>query len=309
MEVEALAQLIKLQDYITRYQWDMYRYPSQYIRLKKEQWNKLYNLWENRPAEEWTPKEEEVKKKSAISRMKSIFKRKSESDILKEAVEEEDTLPEMEQELKQYFLDRLFNFQLKWATSTVAETSFIHQAYYTDAVLKYFLQRFPDTYLIMFYPVFSIQNAPVDGEIIMISPVGVEIVYLLEEEKDASIMASDERTWLIETGKEQRKILNPNISLKRTEKIIRSILHTEGHDFPIQKTVLSRNNPIVFYREPYQTKVIGSQQYEKWFREKRKLDSPLKSSQLKTAEILLHFCRTTSVKRPEWEAGTDSFTS
>jgi hypothetical protein len=304
--VRALAQLIKLQDYISRYEWDVYRYPSQYIRLKKDQWEKLHYLWEN-PEHEAVQKKEESEQVSAFSRIKSIFRNKQSHSMKPAEKIDNHMLPETEQELKQYFLDNLLNFQLKWATSTLTDASFMDKSYYTDPVLKYFLQRFPDTYLIMFYPVFSIKNAPVDGEIIMISPIGVEIIYLAEAEAGAAIMAGDERTWLIDTAHEQRKVLNPLISLKRTEKIIRSIFHAEQHDFPIQKTILSRFNPIVFAQEPYQTKIIGSQQYDKWFQEKRRLDSPLKSYQLKAAESLLKYCQTTSVKRPEWEEDTDDF--
>ncbi len=36
-----MAQLIKLQDYVSRYEQDIYRYPSQFIKLKKQQWDKL----------------------------------------------------------------------------------------------------------------------------------------------------------------------------------------------------------------------------------------------------------------------------
>ena len=308
-EVATLAQLIKLQDYISRYEWDPYRYPSQYIRLKKDQWEKLHHLWIN-PEMGMEPREEEPEQRSACSRIKSIFKRKQDISIsLEEEVESREMLAETEQELKQQFLDKLLNFQLKWATSTVTDVSFMDKAYYADSVLKYFLQRFPDTYLIMYYPIFSIKKAPVDGEIIMISPLGVEIIYLVEEEAGATIFAGNDRTWTVESKREQRKLLSPLISLKRTEKIIRSIFYAEQHDFSIKKTILSRVNPIHFAQEPYQTNVIGSQQYEKWFQEKRQLDSPLKSRQLKAAGALLKFSHTTSVKRPEWEEdkGMDDF--
>jgi len=43
-----MAQLIKLYDYIWRYEWNMYRYPSQYIRLKKDKWKDLHNDWIDR---------------------------------------------------------------------------------------------------------------------------------------------------------------------------------------------------------------------------------------------------------------------
>ena len=36
-----MAQLIKIQDYISRYEQDIYRYPSQFAKLKKQQWDKL----------------------------------------------------------------------------------------------------------------------------------------------------------------------------------------------------------------------------------------------------------------------------
>ena len=44
-----MAQLIKMQDYISRYEQDIYRYPTQFAKLKKQQWDKLkaaYNAGE-----------------------------------------------------------------------------------------------------------------------------------------------------------------------------------------------------------------------------------------------------------------------
>ena len=41
-----MAQLLKLQDYVSRYESDLSRYPSQYVRLKKQQWEKLKVTWE-----------------------------------------------------------------------------------------------------------------------------------------------------------------------------------------------------------------------------------------------------------------------
>ncbi|NLY79377.1 MAG: NERD domain-containing protein, partial [Lysinibacillus sp.] len=36
-----MAQLVKLQDYISRYEIDLTRYPTQYVRLKRTQWDKV----------------------------------------------------------------------------------------------------------------------------------------------------------------------------------------------------------------------------------------------------------------------------
>ncbi|ASN04941.1 hypothetical protein [Virgibacillus necropolis] len=299
-----MAQLIKLQDYVSRYEWSPYRYPSQYIRLKQENWQKLHHLWEH-PQKE-TYEVESSEKLSAFAKWKSFIKKNS----IHEVHNEEDGyfLPKTENELRHYFLDELLPFQLKWASSTVTDVSFIDRAYKSDPTLKYFLQRFPDTYLIMYYPIFSIKRAPVDGELILISPIGMEIIYLIDEPENVKILAGDNRTWGIEENDKQSKLLSPLIALKRTEQIIKRILAAEQIDFSIKKVVLSRTNQIVFHTEPYNTKIIGKLEYEEWFNEKRKLVSPLKNRQLKVVDSLLKHCQTTSVKRPEWEEEESTIT-
>ena len=266
-------------------------------------WDKLNIIWSD--TEEVSPTvQEELPEKdtSVFSKIKGKFtKRKEPTDVSEEEIEEKQQLPETEFELKQYFLDNLLNFQMKWATSTVTQRSFVQQKYYNEPLLKYLLQRFPDTYLIMYHPIFTIKKAPIETDILLITPIGIEIIHFIEYEEDAVIMAGNERTWHIAIGDNQRKILNPIISLKRTEKIVKSILATQKLEFDIKKTVLSRKNNIVSATEPYKTSIIGKINYEDWFQEKRTLASPLKNTQIKAAEVLLKYCQTTSVKRPEWE--------
>ncbi|WP_010651424.1 hypothetical protein [Oceanobacillus massiliensis] len=308
-----IAQLIKLQDYISRYEWNTYRYPTQYIRLKNENWNKLYSVWMNPSLQELAePSEAELESEQQMgkfSKLKAKLKRKqkeaesypeTDSDSEPEANEYAD-LPETEEALKQYFLNKLIGHQMKWATSTVSSTSFVDRNYYSDPLLKYLLQGFPDTYLIMYFPIFAIKKAPIESEILLISPIAIEIVRFLEESPNSVIMAGDERTWSIETGNEQKKILNPIIGLKRTERLVSSILASQSIDFPIKKTILSRTNSIIFNTEPYNTRIAGKKDYADWFKEKRRLTSPLKNIQLKAAEALLKNCQTTSIKRPDWE--------
>ncbi|SFB37156.1 hypothetical protein SAMN04488072_12030 [Lentibacillus halodurans] len=297
-----MAQLIKLEDYISRYEWNVYRYPSQFIRMKQDNWKKLHDMWLDEEMMEETVPDKPV---SAFSKWKSFLtlgSRKMESEM----PDEENALPKTENDLKHYFLDQLFPIQLKWASSTVTDVSFSDKNYDENDQLKYFLQRFPDTYLVMYYPIFNIKKAPVDGEIILISPIGIEIIHIIEKTAGAIITADNERTWLVkEKNKQESKMLSPMLALKRTEQIIKSILNLENIEYPIKKVVLSRENPITFHGEPYNTKLIGKHEYEHWFGEKRQLVSPLKSQQLKIAELLLKNCQTTSVKRPEWEADDD----
>ena len=292
-----MAQLIKLKDYISRYEWNAYRYPSQYIRLKQEKWEKLYHVWLER---EHMMDEEPVsdKKRSHFSKFKFFTKSNDEPE---DKITSADLLPTTEVELRHYFLNQLMPFQIRWATSTVTDVSLTDKDYQYDDTLKYFLQRFPDIYLLMYYPIFHIKNTPLDGEIILIGPFGIEIIYLLEFNEEAIILSGDERTWQVEIEDKKETIISPLISLKRTEHIIKRILNTEQINFPIRKVVLSRTNHIHFSSEPYQTKIIGKLQHDEWFKEKRSLKSSLKGNQLKVIEALLKYCLTTSMKRPEWD--------
>jgi len=301
-----VAQLIKLRDYISRYELDIYRYPSQFIRLKKERWEKLYHSWENNLNEEVV--EQEPKNKKSFFSKFSPFRKKVKVEEEKVSGTSE-PLPSTEDALRLYFLNQLYPFQLKWATSSISQVSFMDQKYKKDAQLKYFLKRFPDNYFVMYYPVFNIKKAPIDAEIILISPIHIEIIYLLDDFNDATVMVTDDRTWKIEKNDTKSMILSPIHALKRTEKLVRSILKKNDISFPIKKTVLTKNNFVIFQQEPYNTFVIGKHEYVDWFKERRALDSPLKSSQLKAADQLLKYCLTTSVKRPEWEEDTEGYTT
>ncbi|MEN1968167.1 NERD domain-containing protein [Lentibacillus sp. N15] len=297
-----MAQLIKLKDYISRYEWNMYRYPSQFLRMKQENWRKLYALWDQ-PAESRVNEQSTDQDISPFSKWKALLKRNPvESEI------QEQSLPSSETELKHYFLDKLFPIQLKWASSTVTDVSFMQSDYNEDKLLKYFLHRFPDTYFVMYYPILTVQKASVDGEIILISPVGIEIIYVLEADSQAIIHFTNDRTWHIQANQQQESILSPLLALKRTAHIIKSILLKEEIDFPVRKVVLSRTNFINVKTEPYNVQLVDKKYYSQWFSKKRHFVSPLKNRQLKAANALLKYCQTTSVKRPEWEDDSSIFT-
>src|SRR5699024_5887058 len=131
---------------------------------------------------------------------------------------------------------------------------------------------------------------------ILITPIGIDIIQLIEEGEEAIIKAGDDRTWMIENRNRQTNILSPYISLKRTEHIIKRIFRVNDIQFPIQKVVLSRTNPILFYTEPYHQQIIGKHEYDDWFMKKRNMSSPLKNKQLKVTEALLKNCQTLSVR-------------
>ncbi|QGH35369.1 NERD domain-containing protein [Gracilibacillus salitolerans] len=298
-----MAQLIKLENYISRYQRDIFHYPSQFSRLKKENWERLKYLWEDQMQLKLEGKNEEDLKETNFSRWRSFFNSRSESDELdtEEESDEFDILPATEEDLKHYFLDTLIPFQLKWASTTINEMSFIDRNYYQDFLLKYFLQRIPDTHLLLYFPVFQLKNGPMEGEIVLISPLEIEIITLSEKPSNQTIIPNDARLWFLEENNIQSKFLSPLISTKRTETVIQSILKKYQLDFPVKKVILSRTNLIEYQLEPYHTKFIDRDRHEEWLKEKQQLYTPLKHQQLKVAEALLKHCESVAVKRPEWE--------
>src|SRR5699024_2402924 len=137
-------------------------------------------------------------------------------------------LPNTEAQLKQYFLNQLYPIQLKWATSTISHESFTKVSLRDKETLKYFLQRFPDIYFLMYHTVFNIKKATINVVIILISQFDIEIISFIHEHAEATILATNDRKWTVESETNQKSILSPVISLKRTDQIINSILQTNN---------------------------------------------------------------------------------
>jgi len=324
-----MGQLIKLQDYVSRYEQNIYLYPSRYVRLKKQQWDKLKRAWENDDgalfSEQFQTEQEafdwlEEDKQPLMDKLKGFLKRgkkESEEEAFtndNEETEEESSeevvlgfeptfsyRPDSIDELKQQFLDQIFRFQMKWAGSTLTEKSFVDKAYYYDEKLKYFLQRFPDTFLVLFSPLFLLKKAPVEVDTIILTPTGAWCISFLEEEDLAVFLGSRERFWLKRNKGKEKKVLNPLLSLNRTGKIVQQIFDTHEIDLPIHKAVLCRNGYVDFPGLPFDITLVEKRNHEEWFSNMRNLRSPLKHMQIKGAQALLQYCQTTSVRRLEWE--------
>lgn len=319
-----MGQLIKLQDFVSRYEQDIYTYPSRFVRLKKQQWERTKENWENEGMDtsnltlptpsDWI--EEETDQPLFLQKLKGFFRKGNNDD--QQAVEEEgmvqskedplqfsasfDFKPQTEEELKRQFLDQLYRFQLKWASSTLTEKSDLPSKFKYEENLKFFLQRFPDTYLVLYHPIFLLKNAPVEVDVILLTPTDVWCITFLEEENSAVFVGSNQRFWLKRGQKEEKKILSPLLSLNRTERIIRNIFKLNEIDLPIHKLIISRNGYIDYPTAPFDVKFAEGRNFEEWFKLMRSSKSPLKHIQLKCAESLLQFCQTTSLRRIEWDA-------
>lgn len=304
-----MGQLIKLENYISRYQQDPYHYPSQYMRLKQDNWRQFLALWEEEQSRETlvAPEEDQPEESGFFSRWKR-WTNKTETPIDDDEVEKSIMIPKSEDQLKQYYLDSIYKFQLKWASSTISQMSFLDKMYQDDFTLRYFMQRFPDTYLFMYNPIFKLKKATVDADIIMITPFEINIIAIVEKPSDHQLIAIDDRTWQQEVRNVRKTIPSPLLSLKRTDKIVRSILTHKAIDMPIKRIVISRTNEIDYSIEPFQTTYIDRNKHDDWLMDMRKTTSTLKHIQLKAIDALLTYSDTVSFSRPEWqEHPTDDF--
>lgn len=176
-----MAQLVKLLDYVSRYENDLSRYPTQYIRLKTSQWKRMKIQWEHgADLSDWShspeePEEqiEEGKWYSPLFRLLGNRKERIEeveTVVLEQGDQEDvDTLdfypniiyhPESEEQLRRLYIDQLFQFQLKWASSTMLEKSKLDPKFMRDSLLRSFTQQLPDSYLLFYYPILKVKKHP-----------------------------------------------------------------------------------------------------------------------------------------------------
>ncbi|MEW9500729.1 nuclease-related domain-containing protein [Jeotgalibacillus marinus] len=323
-----MAQLIKLQDYVSRYEKDMIRYPSQFVHLKKKKWEKIKQQWDEGSTfmdeEDLQQFKEEVEgmegkdgKDGLIKRFRKVWVReeKTVEEPMKELIEEKSNAcnessfdfephmynrPESLEDLKHNYLDQVYQFQLKWASSTLMDKSYMDSKYLREEPLRYFLQRFPDTYLVLYKPIILIKKAPVELDILVITPTTAWCILLLEGLDKSAYIGSTERFWTVKTGTQDKKILSPLISLDRTEHILKQLFKQQNVELPIKKTILSRNGYIDFPDAPFGLNIVDKRSYSEWFAQQRNSRSPLKHMQMKAAKVIIEHTKTTSVRRMQW---------
>ncbi|WP_431027564.1 nuclease-related domain-containing protein [Lysinibacillus sp. LZ02] len=324
-----MAQLVKLQDYISRYQIDLARYPTQFIRLKKGQWERVKYQWQTGgDIGQWEHIEVEAEEvpieKSRFSFLKKLLPNRAKEDEKNEDVEsvdvstelDEDYIPEEETtlhfepnivynpqtvaELKHMFMDQFFHFQMKWASSTLREKSYVDPKFMRDTLLRSLLQTLPDSYLIFYRPILRLKKAPIELEIIILTPTECYIVKVLEEENQAVYIGGGERFWTKKVGKLDKKTLSPIIDLNRTETIVTRLFQEEGIEIPIRKVILSRNGYIDYPSTVYGLQFIDKRKFPQWMEQLKRSVSPMKHMQIRAAQAILKSAETTSFHRDIW---------
>lgn len=308
-----MAQLVKLLDYISRYENDLTRYPNQFLRLKRYQWDRMKIQWEtgsDHSMWEQVP-EEEVKERKGFSSLFRFFgSRKDEQEAVEvqeiENSEEEDDFgfspnivytPDTIEQLRKLYLDQLFHFQMKWASSTLMDKSRIDPKYMRDSLLRSFTQSLPDSYLLFYHPIIKLQKAPVELDIVIVTPVECMCITVLEEEDLAAFSGSSNRFWTKRSRDKESKLLNPLISLNRMGKIVAQLFHEKEINFPIKKYLISRNGYIDYPTSAFDVKVVDRRTYDAWFSSISSITTPLKFAQFQAAQAILDVGQTTAMSR------------
>ncbi|WP_432352290.1 NERD domain-containing protein [Sporosarcina sp. A2] len=316
-----MAQLVKMLDYVSRYEHDLSRYTTQFIRLKRSQWERMKTQWDNGvdlaswqiAADDETRSEpnisvEGVRKKRFLTLSRFLPFRKDESEAASEekVSDQEDELqftpniiqdPRSLQQLRKLYIDQLFHFQLKWASSTLTERSRIDGKFMQDRLLHDFLEHLPDSYLLFYYPVLKIKKAPVELEIIIMTPVECICITVLQVENGSVLVGSGERFWDKKLGENESKLLNPTIGLNRMAKIVSNLFVAAEVEVPIRKVLLTVESYIDYPGASYDIQLVDKRDYPRWLEKAKNSSIPMKSMQFKAAQVILDLCQTTAASR------------
>ncbi|KGA81586.1 MULTISPECIES: nuclease-related domain-containing protein [Lysinibacillus] len=331
-----MAQLVKIQDYISRYQIDLARYPTQFVRLKKSQWDRIKRQWElGEDISEWQHIDNEseadtFEEKERFSFIKKIFTGRQkeaaedveEIEISNELISSEDTIPEEEttltfepkivyapqsiHELKRMFIDQFFHFQMKWASSTLREKSYVDPRFMRDSLLRTLLQTLPDNFLLFYYPILQIRKAPIELDVVLMSPTECICITVLEADNQAVYVGGSDRFWMKKVGTKDSKVLNPTINLARMESVLSQLFKEENIDMPIRKVVLTRNGYFDYPGSPYGIRFVDRRNYGEWMEHLRKASSPMKHMQIRAAQAILNTVQTTSFNRDIWQQASQT---
>ncbi|WP_408063437.1 nuclease-related domain-containing protein [Ureibacillus sp. GCM10028918] len=323
-----MAQLVKLQDYISRYQIDLSRYPTQFVRLKKIQWDRVKQQWvSGEEISQWEQIEEQAESKESkrtfsffekfkIKKSAKQVENLEDVEITNELINQEDEIPEEEttlffepnivykpntiEELKKMFLDQFFHFQIKWASSTVREKSYVDPKFLRDTLLRNILQSFPDSFLVFYYPIIKVKKAPVELDIVLLTPTECLCITVVEQENQAVFVGEGDRFWTKKFGKTSNKLLNPLIQLNRMESIISKLFIENDVEMPIRKVLLSRNGYFDYPGTVFNVQFIDKRDFTSWLQHLRHYSSPMKHMQMRAAKAILQTVQTTSFNRDIW---------
>jgi len=145
--------------------------------------------------------------------------------------------------------------------------------------------------------VLKVKNAPVELDIILITPTETICMTVIEREEHAAYIGGQDRFWLKKSGDAESKIVNPLIGLNRMETIVQQFYRQSGTEMAIRKVVLSRNGYIDYPGSLFGVEFIDRRNFPKWFEQLKTSHFPMKHIQFKAVQSLLETAQTTSFHR------------
>jgi len=304
--MKPMAQLVKLSDYVSRYEIDIYRYPSRYVRLKKERWHRLKEDWEvrkkgysNLPSWDIFEEKSETRLQKSWNRLLGKKQQTSKEEVVLPS-EKKLSFHSMEQ-LKNAYREELFQFQMNWASSTVSEISEVKRSYYHDSLLHFLVKKLPDTYFIFYRPVLLMKKAPVDMDVVIVTPNEILLITPLLGNDQTIFQMDTGRYWLRKQDKNQERFLHPYLSLNRMRMVIESILQEKDITIPIRHVVLAKDSFIDIQPKSKRVQFVDKRNFKSFHEQLLKSQSPIKNIQLKIADILLTHSMTISKSRTQEE--------
>jgi hypothetical protein len=201
-------------------------------------------------------------------------------------------------ELRRKFLKELQKFQIRWVCSTLEDESYLPKKVVDSEKFQYFMTQFPDNYLVMYHPIFKIDKAFIEAEILLFSPNKLYCISYIENSKESIITSQKSNFWIHTVENRQRNILSPYVSINRMAEVANSLL-VGANDYPVEYLVIAPNGYIEVANPTNRVTIIDKRNEKSWLEKMVNLRDPVKFKQLKATETMLENCETKSFKRQE----------
>lgn len=290
----AVAHIIRISDYTSRYQTDIQRYSSQFTRMKKERWHYMQESWKREFAETIRLEYEDLSESSAIAEVwsKAVNKVRNWTTGIHEQKNEKEREYEAFQQTKQVFRNETFEKQLLWAG--IPDEDPLNQEmiidWKHDEWLKQLGIELPDNCFLFYKPVLYVKKAEIELDTILITPTEIICLTCLDGEELSVFEVSSDRYWIEYVNQERRKRLSPIPALERMERVIGNILSQHDRSMPIRSVVIATNSIIDHRTIGMKVDFLDKRTFSDWKLKLVQSNVPLKHQQVKACETLLQYC-------------------
>ncbi|MCO7175904.1 hypothetical protein ACFP7A_01935 [Sporolactobacillus kofuensis] len=260
-----MAQLIKVNQCVSRYQLDLRAYANRFTWLKKRRMEEWKEKWGNT----------------------STIKDQSDRD-------DKDN-----KSIKAQFENWFFEKQVGWATRTAFEVSQSPKHLQEEHWVRRILTRINDVSFFMYQPVLLTKSGSIQLDSLIIGNDLICCVHPLIGEPGHVFQSVSQRTWCeITNGGATKQLINPLISLRRSKAVVSAFLRNHGlNEMVIKTAVYAPDGYIEQVMSSYETDFVDRRNERKWFEWLDQHALLLKREQLDAAEMILQHSETIAESR------------